>query len=181
MLHRWRSSLLLWLVLCLPVQGFAAVSGLWCAKMGFHAPTWVSPAGESALVHGAAHASLHGADHAGGHDVAPRAHTADFGAAAADAHCHVAATGGSTGSIMPTAAGGGTGIAADAASEAAAADPSGASCAQCAGCHASAMLPSAAAPCVAAAHSGDPVRWAPAHHTGPWPQTLERPPRALPR
>lgn len=178
MTRRWRSLLMLWLALCLPLQGFAAASGLWCAQRGFHAPAWAATA--SALLHTAAHPMP-------GQPPAPL-----------EPPCH-AASEGLTGPAASKAASPSVSLAASPEPPAVQADETAAStphsfaqssgvadgaaapgtCAQCAACHASALLPAIAAAPGAAAVAAVPAPWAATPHPDPWPQGLERPPRPL--
>jgi hypothetical protein len=175
MTRRWRSLLMLWLALCLPLQGFAAASGLWCAKMGFHAPAWAVAAAEHAA---------HGAQPAG---VAATANGLAQAVAPADAPaappCHAGEPAPSAGTPAPhSGAHAGAVHAVPEGSPAADASPDttlATACAYCAGCHASAVLP-AATPAVAAGAPGTVLApCAPTPHAGPWPQGLDRPPRTL--
>jgi len=187
MTRRWRTLLMLWLALCLPLQGLAAAGGLWCAKLGFHAPAWLTaPAGHAA--HGMQDA------HAAGTPDAPHmpAGSAALLPEAQAAHdCHrteppargpvsttaTDAEGVSLGPVEDPAAGSPQAPAAD---EAGAAMSSLPVCAHCAGCHAGAALPSAGLPGVASLAEPAPTGWMTELHPAPWSGGLERPPRTRP-
>lgn len=170
MTRRWHSLLMLWLALCLPLQGFAAASGLWCAKFGFHAPAWAVAA------HLPTAAAAHHAPGQPPADLEPPCHaavagtTGPAGQAAADPGLPAVQGDAAADSTLPSLAQTG-----------AAADGAGAlgTCAHCAACHASALLPAPAAAPGPASAGGAPAAWAPTSHAGPCPQGLERPPRLL--
>jgi hypothetical protein len=179
--QRWRRALALAVALALPLQGFAAVSGLWCAQRGFHAPAWI----EAAPGHGHPAADAdHGpaptpapmeapaAERAAAFAMAPAAApaaTSGSPAVASSEPCHAATGGVATASLAAAVDG----------MDSEASAPSAASCAQCAGCHGCALLP--AVPVSASPRAADhaPPGWAPTPHAGPWLQSLERPPRPL--
>jgi hypothetical protein len=189
MTRRWRSLLMLWLALCLPLQGFAAASGLWCAQMGFHAPVWAVAGGG----HGAhaAHGmrTAHVANAAGPADHASAPPAAGLGDAAATTAlpCHATSPAVSATRIAdtisvpswPGAAEAPSFTTAPHAAEVTPSAPAVTACAHCAGCHATAVLLPTAAPVAADAGNTAPAAWAPTPHHGPWPQGPERPPRTL--
>lgn len=187
MTRRWRSLLMLWLALCLPLQGFAAASGLWCAKLGFHAPAWAV----SAPVHGAhaTHPAHHHAVDAGGAETSfsaipetpspsgvlpSQAETA--GTPAQPVEASAEGSNAAPGDAAGTVAGAGFGKHdADAPPGA----PATTACVYCAACHGSALLPPAGTPAAAVTGRTTLPAWTPTPHHGPWPQGLERPPRTL--
>jgi hypothetical protein len=188
MTRRWRSLLMLWLALCLPLQGFAAASGLWCAKMGFHAPAWAM----AGVGHGAhaAHGmhTAHAADAADPADHASAPPATWLGdATTAALPCHATAPALSATLLVdaidmpswPGAAEAATFTLAPHAAEITPGTPAVTACAYCAGCHGTAVLLPAAAPAAAEAGNTAPTAWAPTPHHGPWPQGPERPPRTL--